>query len=88
MKKFFLMVVLGLGVALAPKLSFAGACDTNANSLERTLNQRCASRTGAECRTCVQSQYDVLTRAVPNTCKQPGGAVFERRRDWEDSHCG
>lgn len=88
MKNGFVIACVALFAAIAPELSQAGACDTNAGSLERTLNQRCANRTGADCHSCVQSQYDVLTRAVPDTCKQPGGAVFERRREWEDSHCG
>ena len=88
MKKNLVIALLGLFAAIVPELSQAGACDTNANALERNLNQRCASRTGADCRTCVQGQYDTLTRAVPDTCKQAGGAVFERRREWEESHCG
>ena len=72
----------------APKLGHAGACDTNANSLERAFNQHCASRQGADCHTCVQQQYDTLTRVVPDSCKAPpNGAVLLRRQQWEAAHC-
>ena len=81
---FFGVVVLGASI---PCVCWSGACDTNANALERTLNQRCASAQGAACRSCVEQQYNVLTRAVPQSCKDPGGAVYERRQEWESSHC-
>ncbi len=75
------------GASVFPVLVWAGACETNANSLERALDRLCGDRSGPECHSCVELNYLALTREVPQTCKEPGAAVASRRDEWESQHC-
>jgi hypothetical protein len=65
-----LAVVSGFGVLFFSIIVSAGACDTNANSLERILNNKCNQKaTRLACETCADMEFNKVIAKI-ESCRE------------------
>jgi len=69
MKKLVVGLLAVAAIAVFAGNVQAGACDTNANSLGKAIDSKCAPKaTVAEKCACAQAQFDLVKTKVP-TCE-------------------
>lgn len=67
MKLSLAVILMGLGFSLQ---TFAGACDTNAASLDRNFASKCSTKaTRALCESCADTEFNKVVVKI-ETCRE------------------